>query len=67
MEIGSIWELDIKRLFEPTQDKQIKFPFMEKDEWYLDFFNTGRIATESLLRHFTDKTIYAVFHVQRGH
>ncbi len=58
MEIGSILELDIKRLFEPTQDKQIKFPFMEKDEWYLDFFNTGRSATESLLRHFTDKTIY---------
>lgn len=48
MEIGSIFEIDIKNLFFDGNNN-ITFPFMD-DEYEIEFFNTGRAAIESFLK-----------------
>jgi len=50
MEIGSIFEIDIKDLFKEG-NKEFYLPFMdEKSYIYNKFFNTGRSAIEYLLK-----------------
>mgnify|MGYP002855570627 CR=1 FL=1 len=48
MEIGSIFEINPEDLFS-SNNRDIEFPFMEKKEWNMQFFNTGRSAIESFL------------------
>src|SRR5690625_3329788 len=49
MEIGSIFEIDVKKLFNEGKN-EFHLPFMNnKDRFYNKFFNTGRSAIEYLL------------------
>ncbi|RHS80742.1 hypothetical protein DW928_06960 [Firmicutes bacterium AM43-11BH] len=48
MEIGSIFEIDISNLFKEPLQEEIEFPFMKEKKYYMNFYNTGRAAIESL-------------------
>lgn len=49
MEIGSIFEIDPKSLFNEPQVGCSTFPFEGNNKWSFSYFNTGRAAIEALL------------------
>ena len=49
MEIGSIFEIDIRELFAKQEKEYVHFPFMEEMEYNIEYFNTCRAAIEALL------------------
>ena len=49
MEIGSIFEIDPRSLFNESKDGCGIFPFEGEKSWNYSFFNTGRAAIEALL------------------
>ena len=54
MEIGSIYDIDIKDLFKERK-KEVLFPFEKKAKYKnKKFFNTGRSAIEYLLKYQLD-------------
>ena len=40
MEIGSIFEIDIRELFAKQEKEYVHFPFMEEMEYNIEYFNT---------------------------
>lgn len=51
MEIGSIFEIDIRGLFDTPDQADVEFPFMHNKAYSIDYYNTGRAAIESLFRY----------------
>ena len=49
MEIGSIFEIDPRSLYDVPKEKSGVFPFEGKRKWNFSYFNTGRAAIEALL------------------
>ncbi len=50
MEIGSIFEIDLRELFNKSRGEETCLPFMKSGEWNYSLFNTGRSVIEVLLR-----------------
>lgn len=54
MEIGSIFDINIRQLFREENKNEFYLPFMENKNYnYHYFFNTGRSAIEYLLKYLT--------------
>lgn len=51
MEIGSIFELEIEKLYDRRVFPEAVFPFARNKQFHTAYFNTGRSAIEAILLH----------------